>query len=191
MEMQEIENIAYELILKNRKPMDIAELKGERVPKGLAENHIIYVGAISDFLLALTNACNTQTKTTKSISKDAKIYELRDFKKYSIPRRYNSRTKCWTTTTSRGKSFYFPFESLIKLIENYKNNIPLETTFKQIESHVRTSQGLQYYEYMYRAGAFNDAIYENARKYGYDPQDLISNECEHLKSNPKRKRLTV
>jgi hypothetical protein len=179
MKLQEIEEIAYELILKNRKPIDIAELKGEKVPKQVYDAHTIYAGAISDFLVVLSDVQIEEPKITKNprALNNCPIWEMSDYKNYRKTRVYNSKTK---TSKVEGehvrRTFYLPFESLITIIEDYKNGISIQETFTKIKGATKTPQGLLIYRNMYRAGAFNDAIYENALTYGYKPDELISNE---------------
>lgn len=179
MEIHEIENTAYELILKNRKPIDIAKLKGQSVPTELEYAHTIYVGAISDFLLALQEIPLIEKPKLKRhrATNNCPIWEMSDFENYKKQRRYNPKTKTWKIKGDKiRRSLYLPFESLITMILDYKNEIPITETFEKIKSGAKTPQGLITYRNMYRAGAFNDSIYENALSYGYNPQDLISTE---------------
>ena len=178
MEIQEIENIAYELILKNRKPIDLAELKGEKVPKGLIESHTIYVGAISDFLMEICSQKEPETVQKRHrASNNCPIWEMSDYENFKQQRVYNSKTHTWKRKGDRvRRGFYLPFESLITLILDYKEGKTIKETFEKIDSKAKTPNGLMSYRNMYRAGAFNDAIYENALLYGYKPEDLISKE---------------
>lgn len=181
MKLKEIEEIAYELILKNRKPIDLAELKGEKIPKPICDAHTIYVGAISDFLLAISSITQTEepdpTPRNPRASNNCPIWEMSDYENYKKTRIYNSKTKTWKVKGEHiRRTFYLPFESLITIIEDYKNGISIQETFTKIQNATKTAQGLLCYRNMYRAGAFNDAIYENALSYGYKPEDLISNE---------------
>ena len=177
MEIEKIEEIAYELILKNRKPIDLAELKGEKIPKEVCDAHIIYRGAISDLLLAITGQTENHDIKKPRASNHCPIWEMAAYENYKQPRIYNSKTKTWKMKGEQvRRTFYLPFESLVTIIIDYKNGIPITETFQNIKSSAKTSQGLLTYRNMYRAGAFNDAIYENALSHGYKPEDLISTE---------------
>ena len=123
----------------------------------------------------------SKRKSRRGLKRNVPIYEMINFPKYSTPRVYNSRTGYWQTkNNSKGQKLYLPFESLITLIEDYRNNVPMSETFRKIDTHAVTVQGIKTQLLVYRAGGFNEGIIENARKYGYDPQELISKECEYM-----------
>ena len=118
-------------------------------------------------------------KSKKGYHKNVPIWEMRKFKQYAAPRVYDPKTGMWKTKRSgrRGRPLYLPFETLIIMINDYKKGIHPEETHRKLNLH-STISGFRTTLYVYRGGGFNEGIYENARKYGYNPQDLISTECD-------------
>ena len=126
----------------------------------------------------------TPLKSSKhSTQKKGHIWEMKNFSKYAIPRKYDEETETWKTyDNTQGRTLYLPFESLITTIINYQKGVPIKVTFEQVKSHLRTANGVKTWVYMYRAGAFNDEIKRLAPDYGYNADALISKECEGFES---------
>ena len=118
-------------------------------------------------------------KSKKGYRKGVSIKEMAQFKRLKQPRVYDRKTCCWTNKFgNRGHAIYLPFEDLIRIIEDYRNGVRIEETFERTHTKHKTPAGLQNIQYIYRAGGFNEGIYENARRYNYRPEELISKEGE-------------
>ena len=107
------------------------------------------------------------------------VWELRGFKKYSIPRKYNEKTQTWKTyEKTKGRELYLPFKDLISVIIMYQQGATSSEIFRKVPNRLRSPSSIKTWIYMYRAGAFNDEIKRLASKYGYNSEALISKECE-------------
>lgn len=116
-------------------------------------------------------------KTKRTYKKGISIKEMAQFKRLKQPRVYNRQTKCWSVKFgNKGHPIYLPFEDLIIIIEDYRKGVRIEETFEKTHTKHETPAGLQNIQYIYRAGGFNEGIYENARRYNYRPEELISTE---------------
>ena len=118
----------------------------------------------------------SQKKSKKGYKKGISIKDMKDFKKLRKTRVYNRRTKEWNAVGVKGHPMYLPFDDLIKIIEDYRKGVPIEETYKKTNTKHQTASALMNIQYIYRAGGFNEGIYENARRYNYRPEELISHE---------------
>ena len=127
----------------------------------------------------------TSTETSRhSTKRKEHIWELKNFKKYSLPRKYNEKTQSWKThENTQGRDLYLPFNDLISVIIMYQQGASSGEIFRKVPNRLRSSSGIKTWIYMYRAGAFNDEIKRLAPKYGYNSDALVSKECEGLDSN--------
>lgn len=106
------------------------------------------------------------------------IWKHKKFHVYKKQRVYNEKTHVWTVkgkNKGRGKKLRLSIEVLFTIIEFYiagYDAVQINNKLGLYKSH----QGMQAILNIYKAGGFNDAIYEYALKYGYKPNDLISKE---------------
>ena len=115
-------------------------------------------------------------KSKKGYKKGISVKDMQGFHKLKRTRIYDRKTKEWNAVGVKGHPMYLPFEDLIKVIEDYRNGVPIEETFKRTNTKHHTPSALMNIQYIYRAGGFNEGIYENARRFNYRPEELISHE---------------
>lgn len=119
----------------------------------------------------------TKRKSKIGYKKGISIKEMAQFERLKKPRVYDRKTHYWTNKFGgKGHAIFLPFEDLIIIIEDYRNGVRIEETFEKTHTRHKTPAGLQNIQYIYRAGGFNEGIYENARRYNYRPEELISKE---------------
>ena len=125
---------------------------------------------------------DVQQTLNVDINKNQKpVYNLSKFDSiYNKPRVYDALTERWHVKgTVFNKNFYLPIDDLFIIIDDYQNKRPLKYTLEKIEADITHAQ-LTSYQYMYRAGSFNDEIIKYATKFGLNYNELISHECEGI-----------
>ena len=117
------------------------------------------------------------------VPKNSPIWELKNFEKYSTPRKYDPVRETWSTINkTKGRELHLPIHTLIEVIILHQKGASEREIFEKVPNRLRSSSGIKTWIYMYRAGAFNEGIKKYASDYGYNAEALISKECDGMET---------
>ena len=111
------------------------------------------------------------------------ISTYKQFENFALPRSYDMKFQKFFIDRTRGGRMYLNlnFHQLRAIIRGYQNDLkPAQMRKTNPILKKFTSGAINSYLMYWRAGAFNQAIMDTARKLGYNPEHLISHECDDL-----------
>lgn len=117
------------------------------------------------------------TDIVRTYKNSGHISTYKHFDNYCLPRKYDAEKQRFFASENR-PSIKLGFIQLVAIIKAYQNGLSVKkmrTNPILAEYSIFT---LQHYIYIWRAGGFNQAIKDNARKFGYNPEKLLSKEME-------------
>ena len=100
------------------------------------------------------------------------------FKTYATPRQYDMATRTFRANAKSAKTMLLSFDQLVAIIHGYNAGLTTHQLKKNPILKSFSVGQLYGYIYIYRAGGFNQAIRDTARKLGYNPDKLLSYEVE-------------
>ena len=104
------------------------------------------------------------------------------FEQYKIPRYYAMETAKFYSYGGNGakREIDLSFRELVAIIKGYLNGLNVNEIRINPILQDKTAQNIRQYTYIWRAGGFNNAINKVARELGFNPDKLISRECESV-----------
>ena len=104
------------------------------------------------------------------------------FEHYRIPRYYDLDSAKFYSIAGCGakKEINLSFRELVAIIKGYTNGLSVNELRINPILKDKSAQNIRNYTYIWRAGGFNTAINKVARELGFNPDKLISRECESV-----------
>lgn len=104
------------------------------------------------------------------------------FEHYKIPRYYDLDSAKFYSIGGNGakKEINLSFRELVAIIKGHLNGLSVNELRINPILQDKTAQNIRNYTYIWRAGGFNNAINKVARELGFNPDKLISRECESV-----------
>ena len=125
----------------------------------------------------VTEVVEIKTDNKPFYKKGGHISTYQHFKNYKTPRVYNLKAGTFSIAGKKAK-INLNFEQLVAIIRAYNAGLPVKKIQEIPILKSFTKYAIQNYIYIYRAGGFNQAIMDNGRKFGYNPNKLISREVK-------------
>jgi len=110
------------------------------------------------------------------------ISNFKQYAHYKIPRYYDLETARFYSIGGNGakRELDLSFRELVAIIKGYMNGLNINEIQINPILKDKSPPNVRHYLYIWRTGGFNAAINKVARELGFNPDKLISTECESL-----------